>query len=116
MLKVLGAGIEDSYWLQVSGAAVRGKFRRHISGAANEGPSSFKAADYVPPEILHDIPLYMVINIHLLSSRLSSHKVSLREAFELKNVTTNGKSPKGGEGSAPKINVSTIQNSGGGRV
>ena len=58
MLKVLGAGIEDSYWLQVSGAAVRGKFRRHISGAANEGPSSFKVADYVPPDILHDIPLF----------------------------------------------------------
>ena len=38
------ASIGDGYWLQVS-------------GAANQGPSSFKEADYVPPEILNDIPL-----------------------------------------------------------
>ena len=34
----------------------------------------------------------------------------LREAFKLKNVPKSGKSPKGGEGSAPEIKKSTIQN------
>ena len=37
----------------------------------------------------------------------------IREASELKDVTISGKSLKGGEGSAPRIKMSTIQNVGG---
>ena len=43
----LAQGIGGGYWLQVS-------------GAANQGPSSFKTADYVPPDISHDIPLRQI--------------------------------------------------------
>ena len=63
---VSGAGIGGKYRGQLlvaqyrgllSGAGIGGKYRGQVSGAANQGPSSFKAADYVPPIILHDIPL-----------------------------------------------------------
>ena len=39
-----------------------------------------------------------------------SRMVPQREAFKLKDVPKSGKSPKGGEGSAPEIKKSTIQN------
>ena len=63
---VSGAGIRGKYrgqllvaqyWGLLSGAGIGGKYRGQVSGAANQEPSSFKAADYVPPEISHDIPL-----------------------------------------------------------
>ena len=47
----------------VLGAAIGGKYRGQVSGAANQGPSSFKVADYVPPEISHDIPLSIRLEI-----------------------------------------------------
>ena len=53
----------------VSGAGIGGKYRGQLLGAANQGPSSFKAADYVPPEILHDIPLITVLSNKSLFSR-----------------------------------------------
>ena len=43
-MQLLVAGIKGCYWGQVA-------------GAANWKPSSFKASDYVPSEISHDIPL-----------------------------------------------------------
>ena len=38
-------------------------FRSCLIDWANQGPSSFKAADYAPPEILHDIPLLKEIKV-----------------------------------------------------
>ena len=43
------------------GAAIGGRCRGQLTALANQGPCSFKAADYVPPEILHDIPLSSLI-------------------------------------------------------
>ena len=43
-------------------------YRGQVLGASNQGPSSFKAADYVPPEISHDIPLcrlYLKIELRI---------------------------------------------------
>ena len=51
--------IGPRYRGQVLGLAIGigGFHRGQVLWAANQGPNSFKAADYVPPEISHDIPL-----------------------------------------------------------
>ena len=60
--------------------SIGGKYQGQVSGAANQGPSSFKVADYVPPEILHDIPLF-----EMALMLLRKHSFEIR-ASKIKNV------------------------------
>ena len=57
---------------KVWGVAIGCRYRRQVLGAGiggiQSGPSLFKAADYVPPEILHDIPLSKILDIGLSSA------------------------------------------------
>ena len=57
--------IGPRYRGQVLIAGIEGFYQGQVLGAANQGLSSFKVTDYVPPEILHDIPLFMICSFSL---------------------------------------------------
>ena len=65
---VLGQLLVAQYRGLLSGAGIGSKYRGQVLGAANQGPSWFKAADFVPPEILHDIPLLFSKHLRSQSS------------------------------------------------
>ena len=54
-------------------------------------------------------PDYFIV-ITFWTSSAQNGWIELRDVSKLKNVPKSGKSPKGGQGSAPEIKQSTIQN------